>query len=71
MIVNQKMNHFNIMATHKKENMLKWYNNIQKIGEKSRLGIPITIASDPRHGVSKSPVSSNTSFYLLPFIFPP
>ena len=63
MIVNQKMNHFNIMATHKKENMLKWYNNIQKIGEKSRLGIPITIASDPRHGVSKSPVSSNTSFF--------
>ena len=63
MIVNLKMNHFNIMATHKKENMLKWYNNIQKIGEKSRLGIPITIASDPRHGVSKSPVSSNTSFF--------
>ena len=63
MIVNQKMNHFNIMATHKKENMLKWYNNIQKIGEKSRLGIPITIASDPRHGVSKSPVTSNTSFF--------
>ena len=63
MLLNLKMNHFNIMATHKKENMLKWYNNIQKIGEKSRLGIPITIASDPRHGVSKSPVSSNTSFF--------
>ena len=63
MLVNLKMNHFNIMATHKKENMLKWYNNIQKIGERSRLGIPITIASDPRHGVSKSPVSSNTSFF--------
>ena len=29
MLVNLKMNHFNIMATHKKENMLKWYNNIQ------------------------------------------
>jgi len=63
MLLNLKMNHFNIMATHKKENMLKWYNNIQKIGEKSRLGIPITIASDPRHGVSKSPVTSNTSFF--------
>ena len=63
MLVNLKMNHFNIMATHKKENMLKWYNKIQKIGERSRLGIPITIASDPRHGVAQSPFSSNTSFF--------
>ena len=42
--------------------MLKWYNKIQKIGERSRLGIPITVASDPRHGVAQSPFSSNTSF---------
>ncbi len=63
MLINLKMNHFNIMATHKKENMLKWYNQIQKIGERSRLGIPITIASDPRHGVTQSPFSSNTSFF--------
>ena len=63
MLVNLKMNHFNIMDTHKKENMLKWYNKIQKIGERSRLGIPITIASDPRHGVAQSPFSSNTSFF--------
>jgi beta-glucosidase len=31
--------------------MLNWYNAIQKMGERGRLGIPITIASDPRHGV--------------------
>ena len=46
-----KMNHFNIFNVVTKENMLKWNNTIQKIGEKSRLGIPITVASDPRHGV--------------------
>ena len=51
MLLVKKMNHFNIRAAHPKEIMLKWYNSIQKIGEKTRLGIPITIASDPRHGV--------------------
>ena len=45
------MNHFNIFNVVTKENMLKWGNMIQKVGENSRLGIPITIASDPRHGV--------------------
>ncbi|MEE3034492.1 MAG: glycoside hydrolase family 3 N-terminal domain-containing protein [Bacteroidota bacterium] len=51
MVLIKKMNHFNIRASHSKENMLKWYNSIQKMGEQTRLGIPITIASDPRHGV--------------------
>lgn len=51
MIVNDKMNHFNIRAAHDIESMQIWYNTIQKMGERSRLGIPITIATDPRHGV--------------------
>ena len=51
MLLVKKMNHFNIRASHSKESMLKWYNSIQKMGEQTRLGIPITIASDPRHGV--------------------
>ncbi len=51
MMINDNMNHFNTRAAYPKENMLKWYNSIQKRGERTRLGIPITIASDPRHGV--------------------
>jgi len=51
MMINNNMNHFNTRAAYPKENMLKWYNSIQKRGERTRLGIPITIASDPRHGV--------------------
>ena len=50
-IAKKKMNHFNIRASHPKEKMIEWQNAIQKMGERSRLGIPITIASDPRHGV--------------------
>tara|TARA_Y100000996_G_scaffold203505_1_gene159531 strand:+ start:4376 stop:6328 length:1953 start_codon:yes stop_codon:yes gene_type:complete len=60
MIIKLKMNHFNTRASHPKENMLIWYNSIQKVAEKTRLGIPITIASDPRHGV---PTEFGASIY--------
>jgi len=60
MMINNNMNHFNTRAAYPKENMLKWYNSIQKRGERTRLGIPITIASDPRHGV---PITFGASIY--------
>ena len=60
MIIKMKMNHFNTRAAHSKENMLKWYNSIQKVAEQTRLGIPITIATDPRHGV---PTEFGASIY--------
>ena len=53
-LVIKKMNHFNTRASYDKEKMLSWYNAIQKVAERSRLGIPITIASDPRHGVPET-----------------
>ena len=51
MMIDKNMNHFNTITSHPKEMMFKWYNMIQKRAERSRLGIPVTIASDPRHGV--------------------
>jgi beta-glucosidase len=61
------MNHFNIIDSYDPVKMLVWYNNIQKAGEDSRLGIPITIASDPRHGAPdpNSPISVNTSSFSI------
>ena len=53
MIVKKKINHFNIRASHPIKKMVKWHNSLQKIAERTRLGIPITIASDPRHGIPK------------------
>ena len=50
----QYMNHFNIWAIPSVEALAQWYNNVQKRAEESRLGIPVTIASDPRHYFSKS-----------------
>ena len=52
-ISNRKMTHFNIWnIPEDPEIMAKWYNNLQRFAEQSRLGIPVTIASDPRHHFS-------------------
>ena len=68
-INNLQMNHFNIIDSFEPTKMLEWYNNVQKVAEESRLGIPITIASDPRHGAPdpNSPISvSSSSFSVWP-----
>ena len=33
----------------------QWQNAIQRLAEETRLGIPVTLSSDPRHGVSDNP----------------
>lgn len=50
MIAKKKMNHFNIMETPTALATARWNNNLQKMAERTRLGIPVTIATDPRHG---------------------
>ena len=55
-----KMTHFNIWSIPADPNIFaKWYNNTQQVAEKTRLGIPITIASDPRHHFSNTIFSLN------------
>ena len=58
MIARKKMNSFNILASLDAESMAKYANTIQKMAERTRLGIPITIATDPRHGTSNNPGAS-------------
>ncbi|HXB43515.1 MAG TPA: glycoside hydrolase family 3 N-terminal domain-containing protein, partial [Puia sp.] len=50
-----KMNHFNLWAIPSISALAKWYNAMQKFAQDStRLGIPITIASDPRNHFSNN-----------------
>jgi len=52
-ISKRNMTHFNIWDIPEDPGiMAKWYNNLQRFAEQSRLGIPVTIASDPRHHFS-------------------
>lgn len=49
------MNHFNLWAIPSAAALAKWYNSMQHFAEDStRLGIPITIASDPRNHFSNN-----------------
>lgn len=51
----KKMNHFNIWQIPAEVAILaKWYNNVQVYAEATRLGIPVTLASDPRHHFSEN-----------------
>ncbi len=51
----KKMNHFNLWAIPAIDKLAIWYDNMQKYAEDStRLGIPITIASDPRNHFTKN-----------------
>ena len=55
MLAKRKMNSFNTLSSYDADIMAKFNNNIQKIAERTRLGIPVTIATDPRHGTESNP----------------
>jgi beta-glucosidase len=54
LIEDKKINFINIWAAPPTRPLATWYNNVQKVAEASRLGIPVTIASDPRHYFSNN-----------------
>ncbi|NNJ88862.1 MAG: glycoside hydrolase family 3 protein [Eudoraea sp.] len=55
LIARKKMNSFNILTSTEAVKMAKYNNTIQKMAERTRLGIPITLATDPRHGTENNP----------------
>ncbi len=48
------MNHFNLWDVPGAQAVAAWHNNLQRFAEETRLGIPITIASDPRNHFSNN-----------------
>src|SRR5579859_6963645 len=57
-IVLKKMNHFNLLQTPGTPAMASWYNNVQKLAERTRLGIPVTLATDPRSHFTQNEFAS-------------
>jgi len=54
LIAEKNITFMNVWAAPGTKPLATWYNNVQKTAEASRLGIPITIASDPRHYFSQN-----------------
>ena len=46
------MSHFNLHALPTPRIAAEWQNRLQKLAEGTRLGIPVTLSSDPRHAFS-------------------
>jgi beta-glucosidase len=53
-MTDQWMTHFNLWQIPEPAVVAAWYNNLQKFAETTRLGIPVTIASDPRNHFSNT-----------------
>ncbi len=53
-MVGRSINHFNIGRFPSAEHMARWQNAMQELAELTPHGIPITFATDPRHGFAQN-----------------
>jgi beta-glucosidase len=53
-IADHKMNHFNLWQIPSAQVVATWHNKLQRFAEQTRLGIPVTIASDPRNHFTRN-----------------
>ncbi|RMD73659.1 MAG: glycoside hydrolase family 3 protein, partial [Bacteroidetes bacterium] len=51
LLVHKKLRFFNLFRVAPAADQARWHNELQRLAEQDRLGIPVTISSDPRHGV--------------------
>ncbi|MFF0472781.1 glycoside hydrolase family 3 protein [Streptomyces sp. NPDC004284] len=49
LIQDLKLTHFNLLGTYGAREMALWHNAIQEMAESTRLGIPVSLSTDPRH----------------------
>jgi beta-glucosidase len=57
-IADRHVNHFNIYFAPGARRLAEWHNRLQEIAAGTRLGIPVTISSDPRHSFDENPATS-------------
>jgi beta-glucosidase len=54
LVVDRGINTFNVFEIPGPRAMAEWHNSLQRLAEGTRLGIPVTISSDPRHSFSRT-----------------
>lgn len=64
LVTGRHMNHFNVHALPAPRLAARWHNRLQALAEGTRLGIPVTISSDPRHAFSHNPLTSFAASHL-------
>jgi beta-glucosidase len=61
----RRMRFFNLFQTGGAEETARWTNAVQRLAERTRLGIPVTFSTDPRHGAVPPQVVA--AFYMPDF----
>ena len=61
-IANKHMNHVGTFVPNPPKVVARWCNNLQKVAEGTRLGIPVTVCSDPRSGIQR-PYTINNPYF--------
>ncbi|ERK73378.1 glycoside hydrolase family 3 protein [Leifsonia aquatica] len=57
-VIGAGMTHFNVLGSAPTaELMARWHNALQELAASTRLGIPVTISTDPRHSFSDNPLA--------------
>lgn len=55
-VLGRGMSHFNVLgAAPTGRQMAEWHNRLQELAATTRLGIPVTVSTDPRHSFSDNP----------------
>lgn len=58
LIAGQHLSHFNLIGQYTPRAMATWHNRIQEMAASTRLGIPVTLSTDPRHAFTDNPGTS-------------
>jgi beta-glucosidase len=64
MVLRRNMNHVKLINAATPAQMAEWHNRLQDLAAGTRLGIPVTVSTDPRHARSANP---NTAVLAGPF----
>lgn len=55
-VIERHMTHFNVAGgAPTGRELAEWHNSLQRLAASTRLGIPVTLSSDPRHSFSENP----------------
>ncbi len=67
-IVDRQINHSAFFGAGNARELAEWQNGLQRLAESTRLGIPFTLSSDPRHGAGANPigVAGSAAFSVWP-----
>jgi beta-glucosidase len=59
-VVKRGITHFNVLGGEDSAAVGAWHNTLQELAESTRLGIPVTLSSDPRHGFRSNPFTGQS-----------